>query len=81
MNSLMGYVCLAFRPIPQWFRLKTDTKIQVRVADYADALSYSVLPSVQCEAASLAEDQTQHLICLWSFENVRFPVCRNEERR
>lgn len=57
-------VLLSDRPIPQWFRLKTDTKIQVRcvVAFSNERLSDLRLWSpVQREAEALETHQAQHL--------------------
>lgn len=60
------------RPIPQWFRLKTDTKIQVRHnPPIFSSISRLLRPAVQRQEAALEKDQAQHLkwllfdVCDW----------------
>ena len=49
------------RPIPQWFRLKSDSKIQVRVMHCTHIAGAQGLVSVQRQAASLETHEAQHL--------------------
>jgi hypothetical protein len=49
------------RPIPQWFRLKTDTKIQVRPAFLIHEYQLDSILTVQRKTASLEKDQAEHL--------------------
>ena len=50
------------RPIPQWFRLKTDTKIQVRkIPCFKYNVDLQLYSTVQRQAPSLEKDQAQHL--------------------
>ena len=51
-----------YRPIPQWCRLKTDSKIQVcYLLPYASYL-LSIAITVQRQASSLASHEAQYLI-------------------
>lgn len=55
-------MCSSSRPIPQWFRLKTDTKIQVHYHPFAfSGISRLMRFAVQRQEAALEKDQTQHL--------------------
>ena len=55
----------AISPIPQWFRLKSDTKIQVRTVRLMveDARFEPYILAVQRQAPSLEADEAQHLSC------------------
>lgn len=62
------YALLYLRPIPQWFRLKTDTKIQVRLAVIlrlinADNLrSFSTMPSAVIGGERNSTSKCSHFV-------------------